>query len=321
MATHVEVENDLSDADSSIDDQMSAYTATLTSSILNYPVEYGRRYHAYRSGSYFAPNDESLSNRPLKHEIDRLDFTHTLILKTLGGKLYMAPLETHKVQRVLDSGTGSGIWAIEMADMLENAEIIGNDLSPIQPEWVPPNVKFEVDDIESPWLYPFKFDFIFSRYLAGAIGDWPKLVGNVYDHLNSGGWAEFQDYDFLFKSDDASLTENHYTWQWNDQFVNATTSIGRESRPGPKLVEWVRNAGFVEVQHFVHKWPIGPWPKDPYYKDLGMCNLVQLLAGLEAFTFRVFCEVLGWPKEKVLAMLAKVREELKSDAFHAYGNL
>lgn len=29
-----------------------------------------------------------------------------------------------------------------------NAQIVGTDLSPIQPDWVPPNCRFEVDDAE-----------------------------------------------------------------------------------------------------------------------------------------------------------------------------
>ncbi|PKS08397.1 hypothetical protein jhhlp_005341 [Lomentospora prolificans] len=29
----------------------STYTASIASSVVNYPVEHGRRYHAYRSGS------------------------------------------------------------------------------------------------------------------------------------------------------------------------------------------------------------------------------------------------------------------------------
>ncbi|KAF6830213.1 hypothetical protein CPLU01_07507 [Colletotrichum plurivorum] len=308
----IDVDDGASEADSTIDDRISSYTASLTSSVLNYPVEYGRRYHAFRSGSYFAPNDEE--------ECDRLDFNHALILKALDGRLYLAPLEQAKINRILDIGTGTGIWAIEMGDLFSNAEVVGNDLSAIQPGWVPPNVKFEVDDVESSWINPLKCDFIFSRYLAGAIADWPKLVGNIYDNLNPGGWAEFQDYDFLFRSDDGTLTEDSYTAQWDNTFIEATARIGRESRPGPKLEAWVREAGFVNVVHRSFKLPIGPWAKDPYYKDIGMCNLIQLLEGLEAFTLRVFCGVLKWPEEKVLVLLANVRRELKSHAFHSYGN-
>lgn len=51
--------------------------------------------------------------------------------------IYEAPLEDP--EQILDIGTGTGIWAIEMADMFPNAEVIGTDLSPIQPDWVPSN--------------------------------------------------------------------------------------------------------------------------------------------------------------------------------------
>jgi len=46
---------------------------------------------------------------------------------------------------------------------------------------VPPNVRFEVDDIEDPWIHPTKFDWIFSRYMAVSIMDWPKYVGRVFE--------------------------------------------------------------------------------------------------------------------------------------------
>lgn len=42
-------------------------------------------------------------------------------------------------------------------------------------------MKFEVDDVEREWTYSFKFDFIVNRYMAGSIGDWPKLVGRIYE--------------------------------------------------------------------------------------------------------------------------------------------
>jgi hypothetical protein len=38
-------------------------TTSLASSILNYQYENGRRYHAYRAGSYAMPNDETEQER------------------------------------------------------------------------------------------------------------------------------------------------------------------------------------------------------------------------------------------------------------------
>jgi precorrin-6B methylase 2 len=84
-------------------------------------------------------------------EKDRLDLHHEIFLHILDGKLHLAPVsEPH---RILDIGTGTGIWAIDMADKYPMAEVIGTDLSPIQPKWCPPNCKFEIDDAEQVWTY------------------------------------------------------------------------------------------------------------------------------------------------------------------------
>ena len=45
--------------------------------------------------------------------MDRLDIMHTLTKVTLGGKLNLAPIMKNP-RRILDIGTGTGIWAIEM---------------------------------------------------------------------------------------------------------------------------------------------------------------------------------------------------------------
>lgn len=56
---------------------------------------------------YLLPNDES--------ENDRLDIHNHLMTLLLDGNLHMAPIGKNP-QRILDIGTGTGIWAIEMGE-------------------------------------------------------------------------------------------------------------------------------------------------------------------------------------------------------------
>lgn len=122
-------------------------------------------------------------------------------------------------------------------------------------------------------------------------------------------------------SDDGTYTEKHATWPWNQTFLKTMRSIGREPSPGPRLEGWVTDTGFENIFHQRFKAPLGPWPKEPHYKDLGMLNLAQMLEGLEGFTLRVFCGVLGRTKEEVLVETAQVRKEMKEGAYHGIYDL
>ena len=219
--------------------------------MLNFPTENGRRYHAFRDGTYAFPNDEG--------EQDRMDIHHEMMSKACDGKLHLAPLTNPG--RILDIGTGTGIWCIEMGDIYPDAEVIGNDFSPVQPNMVPRNVKFEVDDVEAPWTHPTKFDYIHCRFMAGSIADWPKLIRTCYDNLNPGGIAEFQDGDFLIYSEDGSYKDSWYE-KWNIDFEKAARMGGRHVRPGPHLYEWFTEAGYEDIHHEKLRMPVGIWPKD-----------------------------------------------------------
>jgi len=167
--------DEISDHDSTLEDSPFAISTTsIGSSILKYREENGRTYHVYKDGIYLKPNDDV--------EKDRLDLQHHLFNLTLGEKLFICPVaEKRRIHRVLDVGTGTGIWAIDFADEHPEAEVLGVDLSPIQPEFVPPNVKFEVDDSEDTWTFSHKFDFIHNRAMEGAFADWPRFFQQSFE--------------------------------------------------------------------------------------------------------------------------------------------
>jgi len=101
----------------------------------------------------------------------------------------------------------------------------------------------------------------------------------------------------------------------------ASRAVGREPSPGPDQEKWVRDAGFVNVTHKVVKLPVGPWPKNPALKEIGMLNVTQALEGLEGFTLRLFTGVLGWSVDAIRVLLAKVRKEMKDRRIHMMYNL
>ena len=80
----------------------------------------------------------------------------------------------------------------------------------------------------------------------------------------------------------------------------------------------MKDAGFQKISHKKLKVPVGPWPKNQWYRDLGAMNLTQLLNGLEGFSMRVFCGILGQTESEVQALLDAVRKELRTrHLFHA----
>jgi len=90
--------------------------------------------------AYLYPNDAS--------EQARLDYQNDIIMgKILEGRLHLAPFSLQRPpKRVLDVATGTGDWVIQMGDRYPTSYVEGIDLSPIQPQSVPPNVRFYVQD-------------------------------------------------------------------------------------------------------------------------------------------------------------------------------
>jgi len=309
----IAVDDAIPDDDSAIGSSTwSTISASLNSDVVNFPIVNGRRYFAYKNGEakYTMPNDED--------EMDRLDLMHAILVKALGQKLFLAPLEASKVHRALDLGTGTGIWALDFADQFMNCQVLGVDLSPIQPTWIAPNVKFEIDDIESEWNYSKKFDFIMGRYLMNGLKNYKWVIEQAFKNATPGGWVEFQDMTVDFKSDDGTLRYDSRILEWQRIGLRAQDELGVEHAPGTKLEGWFKDVGFVNIQHRLIKLPWGHWPRDPDMKEIGVYNLQQLLNGADAFTLRPFCEILGWSEEEVKVFMIGVRKELKDPRIHGY---
>jgi len=256
------------------------------------------------------PNDE----RQQRAE----DLMHEMYCIIMHGNLYEAPIGENP-QSVLDVGCGTGIWAMDFADQHPSAVVLGVDLSPIQPDFVPPNCRFEVDDITKDWTYQEnEFDFVHIRGMTGCVPDWVKLHKQARRSLKPGGWVEHVELWGIAKSDDDTLAPDSPLRTWVDVFVKIGRATGKTFFWGHRAAESVRDAGFVEVTERRVKVPIGTWPKDKELKQWGAWNRQFLLDALEGFSIRGLTELLGWKYDEAQVYLADLRRELKNPKLHSY---
>ncbi|CAL3971104.1 hypothetical protein PZA11_007450 [Diplocarpon coronariae] len=310
-----EIEIDTWDSDSASDagyetDSAGSASTSISSSMRDFAFENGRRYHKFREGSYNFPNDPS--------EQDREDMKHAMMVNLLGGRLHFAPIGDNP-QNILDMGTGTGIWAIEMGDLYPGANILGVDLSPIQPEWVPANVKFMVDDVESPWLKPPNyFEYIHARHTVMAIRDWPLLMQRALEHLKPGGWLELQEIHHYPYCHDGSMPVSHPVAQYWGLVISALANLGVNFNATLLLEDMMREAGFVNVSTRIFHIPIGLWPKNKVLKTVGMYWRTILVDGLQPIALGPLTRGLGWSREQVEVWLVECRKAYFDSWCHSH---
>ncbi|KAK0724185.1 S-adenosyl-L-methionine-dependent methyltransferase [Lasiosphaeris hirsuta] len=286
--------------------QRPSSSVSATSSVYQFVEEFGRTYHAYKEGKYFMPNDIP--------EQERLDLQHSIAVR-LFGKLALAPIKTPK--RVLDIGTGTGIWAIEFANEHPESEVLGTDLSPIQPDYIPPNCHFEIDDAEDEWVFSHPFDLVHSRFMCGAFSDFPKVFRSAFANLAPGGWAEFQDYYVKMQCVDRSLAGTALE-RWNDLLLDGVARLGKNGLAVAKFKQQMVEAGFVDVVEKKFALPGNAWAKGREEKILGTMQMMNIMDGLHGISIGLFTKVFGMSVEEVEALIEDTRRDLQDRNIHFY---
>lgn len=271
---------------------------------------YGRTYHAFSAHrDYLLPNDE--------REKDRLDMQFHAIHEVLG-KYFYAPIVDNP-QDIIDIGTGTGTWAIDVAELYPTATITGTDLSPIQPTWVPPNVTFELHDcLQYPWEFSRQFDLIHTQSLNGfVIKFWQGFLEECFRNLKTGGWVECHESDLMLQSDDDSIPKNSAVIRWLNLWDEGA---GRGFRiTGQELGYMMERAGLVDVEVKKFKLPIGVWDKT--HLNAGMLSLTAVTEHIEGLSTRVFMEKLGMTEEQMKSYTEPAVKEWRRKSVHSYWEL
>ncbi|TGZ77453.1 S-adenosyl-L-methionine-dependent methyltransferase [Ascodesmis nigricans] len=291
-------------------ESLASSTVSLTESINEHVYANGRRYHRKSEGQYALPSDET--------EMNRLDLVHLQLL-TLGGDLHKAPIQGDPLN-VLDCGTGTGIWALDFGDLHKGSRVLGVDLIPNQPTWTFPNVTFEIDDVEKPWTYSQRFDFIHSRHLATSIRDWPSYLTQIFTHLTPGGFVEISEHNLdTLHSDDATLPPTSPLLTYMSCLRSGLLAAGvNPDLQGADYKRMLEEAGFVDVQLRAYKIPWGAWAKNRTYKMVGAILGDVAATGIEAHGLQLMTAVLGMTEGEARRVCGEAVEGVRTGREHAY---
>ncbi|KAK2039318.1 S-adenosyl-L-methionine-dependent methyltransferase [Colletotrichum somersetense] len=271
---------------------------------------HGRTYHPLEE--YILPNDTT--------EQFRLDIQHLLWLATWDGRLCMCP-KKDGASRVLDVGTGTGVWAMAYADEHPEAVVTGVDISPIQPQVVAPNCFFEIYNAESEWPWRIPHDFVFMRHMNTAFASWRDTIEKVFRNLAPGGYIELQDNTFPIMSYEGTMPANSAIARWSSMLMESTRLLGRPCDAPSQFKRLLEDAGFEGVVEIKRVWPIGEWAAGRRHFVTGSLCHDTSIAGLEPSTLRLFTSVFGWSVEETKDFCREVEAEIRSQRYHAYFNV
>ncbi|KAF2135252.1 uncharacterized protein K452DRAFT_239713, partial [Aplosporella prunicola CBS 121167] len=283
----------------------SSELMSITSEIERGYEENGRIYPAYGSHDYGFLIDQD--------EFERLNCQHLKYFLLLENKLYLSPLRSD-IQRILDVGTGTGIWASEMAGKFPSAEVIGTDIAPVQPYWYARSV----DDCEQDWHFKKEsFDFIYNRDCYLGIRDWPRLVRQAYEHLKPGGWLELACVWPVPKCDDGTMPEDAALVKWCEAFIEISQSMNADAHAPRHFHRYLKEAGFSNTQEKAFKTPTSGWPKDERLKKVGKLEMWNVFHGAETGLLRGFM-VAGKSREEMESLAKGIKEQHSTNKMHCY---
>ncbi|ESZ91031.1 hypothetical protein SBOR_8573 [Sclerotinia borealis F-4128] len=285
--------------------------------------EHYRLYHGFHKGKYMFPCDEQ--------EMDRYDIFHKFFQVAMGGVLHSKNTKfTNNFDgpRILDLGTGTGIWAIDMAEKYGTpngqGEVLGLDLAKIQPLFIPSNLTFWQRDIESPWygLEIESWDMIHIRMLSGGIVSWKDIYQKAFRHLKPVyGRLEHVEMDFTPRTDFGEIPADSTLVTWIGKLFDATHRNYRPLAYNTETREMLTREGFVDIEEEVIKIPLNPWPDDLREKDVARWYNLALTQGLEAMTLAPMYRIYGWTPDDVTRLTTEVRREICSRKIRAYNNM
>ncbi|CAF3558324.1 unnamed protein product [Fusarium graminearum] len=244
------------------------------------------------------------------------------------NKIEMLSPLAPRPKRVLDVGTGGGIWALLTSVLLFTiatkhpyCHVLGVDIDPVHPPYTKSNCTFKVMDITQDWDFPGggNFDFIHIRQL-GDINDKQKMIQAAFDNLRPGGWVELTEWIAILQSPDHSLDGTAFR-KWNNLLEEGLQSFGTTVLYPETFKSLLQKTGFEPVIDTRNGAPTNACYPGKKLQRIGHLMTQNWLLILEPLSMPVFTQGLGWTPEQVLALLAEVRREIGNTKYHSFMTL
>ncbi|KAG8902183.1 hypothetical protein FRB99_004789 [Tulasnella sp. 403] len=205
--------------------------------------------------------------------------------------------ERGKRKAILDVGTGSGIWAIEMAQRFPHADVVGMDLTPPKPESlgsVPPNCRFirhnANDDMGE---FTEMFDVVHMRMIIYGTKDYEKLLRNTAQVLKPGGVLLLMGPNLQFMSDKLiplpKVEEGQPGWTATQHiphtFEQFMLANGGQIDAIWHWGRWLNESPYwANVREYDLDLPIGPWKTTSEdWREVGRLMQADAKEGMRCF--------------------------------------
>lgn len=264
------------------------------------------------------------------HPLTPADLQHEM-LSLIIQSLYRAPIKSPKT--VIDIATGTGIWATEFgisthptsytqltrpAKQHPDSTVIGTDINTVNNPPSVPNLSYKLHDAEKDsWETLAPVDYIHARFVVTCFDDAPKVVSSMFNSLSSGGWLEFQDICFETHDPDGSV-KGTLLDKYIDMLNEAGAAVDRDIHKPKRYAEWMRQAGFVDVQEVIIPFPGNTWTKDERQKKIGELMIRNMVMGQRSLSGMLTQK---WSEEELKDVKDNLVEASANPKMHSYWEL
>ncbi|KAH9934317.1 uncharacterized protein B0H18DRAFT_869763 [Fomitopsis serialis] len=230
------------------------------------PIEHAQRAHqSFPGANYVLPSDPTERDRyVLAHTGVRLALQHKLLKGAFEDRLIICPVAICAEDCILDSGTGSGTWLVDILSIVPTSTVvhaidIEARLFPTEVKEVVSrgNVEFMVATITKlPPEWSDMFKLIHQRLLVAALRaeEWTIAIKEMMRTLAPGGWVQL---DEVGSWKAGPTTEKHILLV--QDLFKAKSLVLDCARYIPDML---RDLGFVNICVEERTIPLGSWAGD-----------------------------------------------------------